>query len=380
MTTPSDDTTRIQYAEQLLAAETAQDFLDRFHAIQEQEFLLTAGFRLDQFLEDPLLRRIFERFITLVAQAPATEHLDLLQQGRARFKYRKSTAQDRLRQELHSAQAPAEETAETTIPPLRIESGAMVLDPDGGPVRFFLDKIVSDPMFKIEVQGALIAADRQYGPTLFRQGTVVTRLESVRGALTLQPVSLEQLAGELETRLRFHKVVLRTRRTGAKEWEVIEVAAPPSLARAILARRQSDDQPELAFPLLSRIMPAPFFAADGTFVSTPGYHEASRAYYAPAEPLLLPEPVADAPDPAQVARARAFLHELLVDFRFVSPAEQAHTVALMLAPFVRGLYQGPSPGHMIEKPEAGTGATLLTTVALWPFLGKAAEPYAETDH
>jgi hypothetical protein len=53
------------------------------------------------------------------------------------------------------------------------------------------------------------------------------------------------------------------------------------------------------------------------------------------------------------------LEELLHDFPFVDDASKAHTVALMLLPFVRDLIAGPTPLHAIDAPAAGTGKGLL---------------------
>ena len=53
--------------------------------------------------------------------------------------------------------------------------------------------------------------------------------------------------------------------------------------------------------------------------------------------------------------------ELLGDFPFVGNAEEAHASALTLQPFVRELIQGPTPLYLLEKPTAGTGASLLVS-------------------
>ena len=68
-------------------------------------------------------------------------------------------------------------------------------------------------------------------------------------------------------------------------------------------------------------------------------------------------------------RAVEILLEPFVDFRFVSVADQAHTVALSILPFVLPLIDGPTPLHAIDKPVRGSGGGLLTDVALWPALG-----------
>ena len=47
------------------------------------------------------------------------------------------------------------------------------------------------------------------------------------------------------------------------------------------------------------------------------------------------------------------------DFPFTSSADQANAMALALLPFLRGLIDGPTPLHALDKPAPGTGAGLL---------------------
>ena len=68
---------------------------------------------------------------------------------------------------------------------------------------------------------------------------------------------------------------------------------------------------------------------------------------------------------------------MIADFPFVDEADQAHATSMMLQPFARDLIAGPTPLHLIEKPEPGTGATLLATAALYPALGRPAKAFTE---
>ena len=70
--------------------------------------------------------------------------------------------------------------------------------------------------------------------------------------------------------------------------------------------------------------------------------------------------IAQRPSAEQVEAARSLIcDDLLGDFPFVSPAEHAHAVALLLLGFLRSMIDGPTPLHLIEKPTPGTGATLI---------------------
>lgn len=142
-------------------------------------------------------------------------------------------------------------------------------------------------------------------------------------------------------------------------------ALPPiHVVRDMLAR------PDPPLPILTRIVEAPIFAADGTLQTVPGYHAASRTYYRPAPGFTVP-PVPERPTRDDVIRARQLLIEdLLGDFPFTGEAERAHAVGLNLLPFVRELIDGATPLHLIEKPSPGTGASLCADVVTYPAIGR----------
>jgi hypothetical protein len=142
-------------------------------------------------------------------------------------------------------------------------------------------------------------------------------------------------------------------RKRASDGNLVPAYPPPVLLKNILAT------PDPALPVLAGIVTAPVFGSDGTLITTPGYHPATRLLYQPAQGFALP-PVPAQPTPQQVAAARSLLlDELLGEFPFVADAERAHALALLLLPFVRPMIAGPTPLHMVEKPAPGTGATLM---------------------
>ncbi|MFN3644680.1 MAG: toprim domain-containing protein [Gemmobacter sp.] len=133
------------------------------------------------------------------------------------------------------------------------------------------------------------------------------------------------------------------------------VAAPPPIAvvKSVLAT------PDPALPVLVGIVNTPVFGRGGTLLTTPGYHPDARLLYAPTPGFVVPT-IPAKPSTAEVAAARSLLCEdLLGDFPFVGPAEMAHVIALLLLGFLRGMIDGPTPLHLIEKPSPGSGATLM---------------------
>jgi putative DNA primase/helicase len=92
-------------------------------------------------------------------------------------------------------------------------------------------------------------------------------------------------------------------------------------------------------------------------------------FHVPRPGLVVPG-IPTKPDRSDIASARRLLlEELLVDFMFVSDAETAHTVALLVQPFVRSLIDGPTPLFLVESPTPGTGKGLLTQVCMVPAIG-----------
>src|SRR5439155_17966389 len=115
-------------------------------------------------------------------------------------------------------------------------------------------------------------------------------------------------------------------------------------------------------PPLETIVEAPVLRLDGSVLDVAGYDTASRLLYCPAPGLAL-TPLPAIPTSAQVAAARTLLlDELLGDFPFVDDAIRANAVAFMITPVVRPMIAGPIPLALLDKPGAGTGASLLADV------------------
>jgi putative DNA primase/helicase len=120
--------------------------------------------------------------------------------------------------------------------------------------------------------------------------------------------------------------------------------------------------PRATLPRLERVVRMPVFTQDGRLLSSPGYDGASGLYLAAPAGLTLP-PIPSAPSGAEIASARqALCEDLLGDFPFVTDADLAHAVALLLTPLLRELVAGCVPLFVVSKPTPRTGAGLLTKV------------------
>ena len=156
-----------------------------------------------------------------------------------------------------------------------------------------------------------------------------------------------------ENRLRHVLAQLITWSSRTKTGDLAPAYPPLGVVANLLATPDPD------LPVLAGIVTAPVFGAAGELLTSPGYHPATELLYLPPAGFAVP-PVPDQPSVAEIAAARSLLlDDMLGDFPFVGEAERAHVLALLLLPFLRPMIKGPTPLHLIEKPEAGTGATLM---------------------
>jgi hypothetical protein len=195
-------------------------------------------------------------------------------------------------------------------------------------------------------------------PFNFRHGAIPSRIEKDDDGIPVVRVLTVDRTRHLLARVaRWEQTVKQGRN------QVTVAAAPPlSVVHDLLAT------PDPPLPILTRVVEAPVFAADGTLQTTPGYSAASRTYYATAPGFTAPE-IPRCPSGADIVAARDIIDELLCDFPFISDAERAHAIAVWLLAFARDLIDGPTPLHAIEASTPGTGKTLLVYVLTYAPLG-----------
>lgn len=131
------------------------------------------------------------------------------------------------------------------------------------------------------------------------------------------------------------------------------------------------------FPPLAGVIEAPSIRPSGDILDTPGYDAATRLFYAPANGLNVP-PIPDRPTQDDARKAAAILADVIAEFPFDGgddekpSASRANAFATMLTPVLRPLIPGPVPLALIDKPQAGTGASLLAEVDAIIATGRAA--------
>jgi hypothetical protein len=126
------------------------------------------------------------------------------------------------------------------------------------------------------------------------------------------------------------------------------------------------------FPALEAVVEAPIMRPDGTIFDTPGYDPQTRLYYRPVDGFDIPQ-FPSAPTKADISAAIELLDEAVGEFPYEDGASAANTLALMLTPLVRQAVNGPVPLALIDKPQAGTGGSLLAETIAVIGSGRTAE-------
>lgn len=110
---------------------------------------------------------------------------------------------------------------------------------------------------------------------------------------------------------------------------------------------------------LEMVTQCPVMRPDGTVLDSPGYDMATGLLYEPNfEQLEVPA----VPRREHALEALAELRDVVVDFPFAAPKHEAGYLALLLTPFARFAFRGPSPLGVIDGSVAGVGKGKLVQV------------------
>ena len=118
---------------------------------------------------------------------------------------------------------------------------------------------------------------------------------------------------------------------------------------------------EWSFPALQAVIEAPALRDGGTIITTPGYDEQSRLFYAPKDDLEVPD-IPERPTADDIDVAAEMVSEVFADFPFVDRASRANAIASILTPVCRPAIKGPTPLALYDATTQGTGKTLLSEV------------------
>ena len=185
-------------------------------------------------------------------------------------------------------------------------------------------------------------------PSIFVRDGKLTRLaRDENGAPKLEQMAKAEIRVALERCASFYKQT--------ENGKVIK-PAPPFTIESLGAL---GEWPEI--PAVEAIVEAPILRPDGSVLDTPGYDTATRLIYEPSADLHLGH-IPEKPTKAQAAAAFKFVREeLLADFPFVTPADEANALALLITPIVRANVP-LVPLALVDAPKAGSGKGLLPTI------------------
>jgi hypothetical protein len=230
----------------------------------------------------------------------------------------------------------------------------------GGAEQDVLPKIVVNNRQLPEVTAEAIEAlaTRNAPPEIFvRAGRLVRVREDENGTPEIQPMDDPHIKGRLA------RVADYVRTTEKGETKVIP---PDWLVKDV------GQLPHWPFPSLEAVVEAPIMRPDGTIFDTRGYDPETRLYYRPGEGFGVGE-IPETPTKADTRAAIRLLDEAVGEFPYEDGASAANTLALMLTPLVRQAVSGPVPLALIDKPQAGTGGSLLAETIAVIGSGRTAE-------
>jgi len=206
-----------------------------------------------------------------------------------------------------------------------------------------------------EVSSDALAALRAHNepPALFVRAGHLVRI-AFKDRFIIEPINESSLRGAMARAAGFANVT--TNKEGNQA--IRKVNPPLDVARDVLSLGEWP-----GFPELTGIIEAPVLRPDGSVITTPGHDAATKLFYAPREELRSIT-ILDNPTKADAVIAADFiLSEVLVDFPFKDRASMANTLALLLTIVARPMIAGNVPLALLDKPQAGTGASLIADIA-----------------
>jgi len=162
-------------------------------------------------------------------------------------------------------------------------------------------------------------------------------------------------------------VSFRTTRTAGRDGPPIQVPAIPPLP--LLESLLSSPRRYEHLPALDRFARTPFYAWDDgkpVLVRDNGYHEKHRVIVELDDHML---DAMDRVDGKNSDRAMSLIRDVFCDFPFAGNSDFATVLSALLIPFVRDLFEGPTPLHMIDAPTPRTGKGLLARTIAGIVLG-----------
>ena len=209
-----------------------------------------------------------------------------------------------------------------------------------------------------EALSAVIAANDP--PRVFKRAGSLQRIkETDENKIILERIDEPALKGIMSRTARFVKV--------NKDGEEVDTHPPNDVVTDVLSMESWH-----GLPSIEAIIEAPVIRPDGSILDHEGYDEITKLYFVPSPGLKLVE-IPENPTKEEAIKAAQWVKdEVLVDFPFVDEASRTNALAGLLTPIVRAAIPGVVPMALIDKPQAGTGASLLMETIAQVATGKPA--------
>ena len=187
-------------------------------------------------------------------------------------------------------------------------------------------------------------------PEMFvRAGALVRVREDEHGTPQIQLMEMSHVRGRLARVADFVRVT---------EKGETKVNPPEVVVKDLMALST------WPFPALEAVVESPILRSDGSIFDTPGYDPKTRLFYRPVPGFECPE-IPKSPSRESIRGSLDLINGAIGEFPYGDKSSAANTLALMLTPLVRQAINGPVPIALIDKPQAGTGGSLLAeTIAL----------------
>lgn len=190
-------------------------------------------------------------------------------------------------------------------------------------------------------------------PIIFVRAGALVRIDKTKDKdeklrPVIKAISESALRGRMARTAKYFKVMKDTKKNGV---EYSAANSPIDTVRDVMSLPEESWQ----FPYLTGLTQIPILRKNGTISSVPGYDKDSSLYYLPENKLNISLDM-------KIEEAVSLLNEIYCDFPFDGIESRANCLGLLLTLVLRELIDGPVPLAIIDKPQQGTGASLLTNV------------------
>ena len=213
--------------------------------------------------------------------------------------------------------------------------------------------ILQGPIEEITRQIIVVLQQSNTPPRFFvRDGQPYRAAKNEMGRFVLQSLLDYRLKYEVSRLCSFYRSAVNK---DTKEKFLAECSVTDPIIKDLLA------YPLLPFPPFVGFTETPFVTPTGNTISVEGYDTETQMYYAPCSGLNLGT-IPDDPSDEDIRAAFALLEEVICDFPFETQADKENCIAALIHPVLRPTIKTYVPILLIDKPQPGVGASLISDI------------------